>query len=230
MKKLIIITAIGFALSAHAQSVKKTITPDKFSQLDISSALNVVYVKGSIYKVEVNAPSRYIDNVKVTNKGNLLVLKLDCNRCNTKNGESFDVVVMSPEITAVEISGACSFSSDATMENKNLKLDVSGASNVKLNLKVDYLDLDANGASNAKLTGSAIKVDADINGASSFKGQELKVENMKIECEGVSNSNVNVSGNLMASSSGMSKVKNAIAAKKQNITGEGFEIITDDEK
>jgi hypothetical protein len=230
MKKLTLVTAIFIAIGAHAQSVKKTITPTKFTKLDISSALNVEYVKGDVYEVEINAPERYLENVKVTNKGDLLILKLECEKCNTKNGESFDIVVMSPQINAVEISGACSFTSKALFDASQLKLDVNGASNLNLNLKVDYLDLDVNGASSAKLKGTAKKVDADINGASNFKGQELKVETMKIECEGVSNSNVNVSDNLVASSSGMSKVKNAIAAKKQNITPEGYEIIKDEEK
>jgi hypothetical protein len=220
MKTLTLITAICIAVVANAQSVKKTLTPAKFTKLDISSALNVEYVKGNIYKVEINAPERYLENVKVTNKGDVLVLKLECQKCNTKNGESFDIVVMSPQIDEVEVSGACSFTSKATLDGSKLKLDVNGASNVNLNLKVDYLDLDVNGASSAKLVGTAKKVDADVNGASSFKGQDLKVETMKIECEGVSNSKVNVSGNLTASSSGMSHVNNSVSAKKQNITND----------
>jgi Putative auto-transporter adhesin, head GIN domain len=220
MKKLTLITAIFIAVGANAQSVKKTLTPAKFTKLDISSALNVEYVKGNIYKVEINAPERYLENVKVTNKGDVLVLKLECQKCNTKNGESFDIVVMSPQIDEVEVSGACSFTSKATLDGSKLKLDVNGASNVNLNLKVDYLDLDVNGASSAKLMGTAKKVDADINGASSFKGQDLKVETMKIECEGVSSSKVNVSGDLAASSSGMSSINNSTSAKKQKITSD----------
>jgi hypothetical protein len=217
MKKLTFILAACISAAAFSQSVKKTYTPTKFDKLNISSALNVEYVKGSVYKVEVNAPSRYLENVKVTTKGNVLVLELVCEKCNTKSGESFDIVVMAPEINAVDISGACSFSSNVAMSSNQLKLDISGASTVKLDLKVAYLDLDVSGASSAKLTGTAKKVDADVNGASSFKGQDLNVEIMKIECEGVSSSKVNVSGELAASTSGMSTVNNTTKAKKQSI-------------
>jgi hypothetical protein len=230
MKTLTFISVGIIAFTMSAQTTKKEVAVSKFTKLDISSALGVTYVKGNTYKAEITAPARYMNNVKVSNEGRKLVLKLECENCRTKDGESFSIMVTAPSIEAVEITGACSFKSAAAIDAKNLKLDVSGASSVNLDLKVDYLDLDVEGASSAKLEGSAKKVDADVSGASSFKGQELSVETMKITCEGVSSSKVNVTENLVANSSGMSKVSNTKSARKQSVTSDDVEInIKDDE-
>ncbi len=220
MKKLVFIPMLALTIYAEAQNVKKDVPVSNFKQLEISSALNVEYVKGNAFKVEISAPSRYLNNIKVSQKGQSLSLKLDCKSCNTRNEESFSVIVTAPELEAVSVSGACSFTSNNTLKNEKFKLNISGASNAKLDLQVNDLNLEVNGASSAKLSGAAKKVEAEVSGASSFKAKELQAETMTIKCEGVSNAHVNVSESLKATSSGMSKVSNVKAAKQQSINSD----------
>ncbi len=230
MKKLLFLPLLVFVVNTKAQNVKKDVPVTNFKQLEISSALNVEYIKGATYKIEISAPSRYLDKIKVVQKGQVLSLKLDCQSCNTKNGESFSIIVTAPEIEAVSVSGACAFNSNSTLKNEKLKLSVSGASTAKLDLQVNYLDLDINGASSANLSGTVKKVDAEVSGASTFKGKTLQVETMTIQCEGVSNATVNVSGDLKANSSGMSNVSNTKSAKKQSLSSDDKDNNTKDEE
>ncbi len=220
MKTISILLSAFLVISLQAQSNKKEIKVSAFNKINASTALNIEYVEGTSCKVELDVPVRYQDNVEVSTKDGVLKLNLNCDNCSTKNDESFHIIVTAPQLDGVKLSGACSFSSKNILSGNNFKMDISGASSVKANIMVSYLDLEVGGASSAKLAGKTKKVDASIGGASSFKGQELAVETMKITCMGVSNAKVNVSENLISEANGMSKVSNAVSAKKQSMSNE----------
>jgi hypothetical protein len=228
MKTIVLLAASALSLSLMAQNVKKTYNQSSFTKLKASSALGVEYIQSNEFKVEVSAPAKFIDFVKVNNTNQELSVKLVCESCNMKNGEQVIVYVYAPHLSEVKMSAACSFKSKNTIKQNDFKLSINGASSATLQLDIADLNLDIEGASTAKLSGTAKKANVKVNGASGFKGEDLKTASMKINCNGVSTSKVNVSEQLVAKSSGMSNIKNVNKAKSQSIDNDNIKIDTDD--
>ncbi len=83
------------------------------------------------------------------------------------SGASVMNVIGSANHFDVEVSGA-SVLRDYDFETKNLKADLSGASNMYVTV-VDEIDVEASGASSLFYKGSAVITHQDISGASSVK-------------------------------------------------------------
>lgn len=86
-------------------------------------------------------------------------------------------------------------------------LEVSGASSVFVNnLNNDSLKVDLSGASNVKTEGVTKNLKIELSGASRFDAEKLQAENVSVEASGASKADVFASMKLDADLSGASKV------------------------
>jgi hypothetical protein len=86
-------------------------------------------------------------------------------------------------------------------------LEISGAGNVRMDLKVQNLQVDMSGAGNIELRGTARVQDVQMSGAGNYNGFELKSEKAKVDMSGVGNVRVYVTKELNASASGVGAVR-----------------------
>lgn len=116
--------------------------------------------------------------------------------------------------------------SDVYIEDKlratQLRIQLSGGSDLSGALMVDELALDASGGSDAKISGSANKATIGISGGSDFKGYDFKIEHCSINASGGSDANIYVDKELNSHASGGSDIYykgNAIT--KSSSSGDG---------
>jgi hypothetical protein len=102
----------------------------------------------------------------------------------------------------LEVSGASNL--DIEMETGSFNADVSGASSINGYVKATSSDMEISGASNVKLKGSGGDIRLDVSGASSAKLEEYAVTNTKVELSGASTGRLEISGRLDANVSGAS--------------------------
>jgi len=165
------------------------------------------------------------DYVVVSKSGDTLEIKL-------KSGYSYhsctaEAVVMMPELTRLQFSGATQgsvrgFSSSndlfislsgasslvmTDMEAGALELEVSGASSLGGDIIADGdATMEISGASSVDISGSAGDLRADVSGASHLGLDVFPLHNADVELSGASNGTVNMDGTLNADLSGASNL------------------------
>ena len=153
------------------------------------------------------------------------VLKIYCEG-NINPHKEIHVTLTTPSIDALGISGASTMSATG-VKAKDLALDCSGASKLKMDGTADSVTLECSGASTADLKGlgnSALKgevsgaatlsvdgslgdVDMEASGASTLDFSNAKAKNAKIHLSGASNAKVIASGRIEAELSGASNLR-----------------------
>jgi hypothetical protein len=101
-------------------------------------------------------------------------------------------------------------------------LDLSGASSAVVpGVRTDDLRLEVSGASKLKLDGEVKKLSAEVSGASGLDAEGLRAENAEVDASGASNATVNAVNDADLTASGASSVYYVGEPKnlKQNSSG-----------
>lgn len=195
-----------------------------FNQVQISGAFEFEIRRSDSYSVTVNADDNLFDYIKVSMDQNRLYIRTE--NISIIGTATLKAVITLPEITSINISGACrgavtGFSSPHTgkivvsgassleladMNTGQASVHVSGASRLTGNLNCTGLQLDVSGASMAEMKGGSGNLDAVISGASNINLREFGATGTDINISGASSAVINTSGTLNANISGASKL------------------------
>jgi len=184
---------------------KQDRTVKDFDSVDIGGAFEVVLKQGSQEALTVEAEADMLEKIKTEVKGHTLKIYTDKNCCWDNHGMVIYLTVK--ELKYMEISGACELKTEGEMKLNDLEMEVSGASEMDLNLSLSKLDLDISGASEITLTGSCGQVYMDASGACELDALNFRVETMTIDGSGASECKVNVTKDLQVDASGATSVK-----------------------
>ncbi|HCI57702.1 MAG TPA: hypothetical protein DFH96_02890 [Bacteroidetes bacterium] len=176
-----------FALFANAQ---KHITLEQFTAIDLRGSLNAVYKLDSTWAIEVPE-----DNV--TTQWNLE------NKTLVLNGAGSNIVVRSPDLQKINISGSGSISAEDTMELHDLNIDISGSGKVKMNyVKAKNIEANMRGSGKIILGGSAQSLNANLAGSGKIITHKLNVDRAEVNVSGSGTASVWVSDSLTANIAG----------------------------
>jgi hypothetical protein len=109
-------------------------------------------------------------------------------------------------IDRLSASGASDVHVQGTIAGDKLDVHLSGASDLKGDIKVQDLSLDQSGASDAIITGSATNIMIDLSGASDVKAYDFVTENCTARASGASDVHITVNKELNVHASGASDV------------------------
>jgi hypothetical protein len=141
-----------------------------FTRLDIQNAFDVQIIQSGTFGVTITSSKALLDYLSVTQEGETLTIRLHPNHPFT------DFVLMKkvlkakitmPVLRGVALSGACKCIVTGYESTDTLDLDISGASNLKLNgIETGNANLVVSGDSGitGKLTSANVKL--DVSGAS----------------------------------------------------------------
>jgi len=120
---------------------------------------------------------------------------------------SLEVEIGSPSFKEIKVSGASDVNTASVITGHDLNIDLSGASNVKMDLNYTQLFAQMNGASDLKITGRADSIYLHLNGASDFDGFNASNTFTSIQATGASDAKVNTDSLLVADLKGSSSLK-----------------------
>lgn len=197
-----------FSMSSCAQKgsgnvTKKTYEVDSFDGLKIGGAFFVYLRQGDKQDVTLVTDDNIMENLEVTVNDGILKIK---SGYEIKNSTELKAFITIKDLNSLELSGACNLEGKNTIVTKNLKMKVSGASDVEMSVRCSDLNIAASGASDLKLSGDAAVLEIDASGASTIKAQDLTANQAKIESSGASTVKVNVNESLDAKASGASTI------------------------
>lgn len=193
-----------------------------FTSVGVGGNIDLYVKQDSARHIKIEADENLLQYIEVTMEGDKLIVQPK-DGYNLTGSKAIKVYVSSPVFNKLEASGAC----DIIGENKitsteAMEIDLSGASDVKLELKAPKVDAELSGAGLVELKGETKDFSVSGSGSSDIKCMELMAENVDVHISGAGEAEVFASVKLDVSVSGAGNVKykgNAVVNK--NISGAG---------
>lgn len=182
---------------------------EPFNSIEVSGSVSLYLSQGSTQGVAVSAgEAKYNSKIKTEVKNGVLHISVEGGVWNGFNwtNRKLRAYVTTINLNRLEVSGASYVSISDAIKGDELKMGVSGASEVKGMINVSRLDLDISGASVARLSGTAKDGLIDASGACKVNSYDLSIGTCKISSSGASNIKVTVTGELNADASGGSNI------------------------
>jgi hypothetical protein len=198
-----------------------------FTRIEVGYAFKADIVRSENYSVSVVINEKMADRLKVTKVGDTLKIGLKepaWNFWGVRNRPQVSITM--PELRGLKLSGASEGNIRGFKSDRDFTLDVSGASNLDIDmetlgfygvisgasglsgyLKSGLSDVEISGASHITLSGSGSDIKLHVSGASTVKLDDYAVTNADVELSGASTGRLKVSGRLDADLSGASHLE-----------------------
>ena len=174
-----------------------------FHAVEISGNIELTLTKDSVQRVTVSSPDDFISRVETKVENGVLHVYSHGILVN----RSIKVTISSDSIKNITAKGACKITSDYQYAVSDLKIELLGASEANLEVKIaGMLDLDTKGASKVELKGTCDKLKVNGVGASEIEATDLIAKDADIHVSGATHANVFATENLNAEAYGASDI------------------------
>lgn len=185
-------------------TVSRSIAVKNFDEIKVDGAIKLILVQDSSYKVQVDADSNIMAYVKADVSGSELKIKLDYDKyCGT---DSIVVRAGIGELKALDLNGTVKVIGEGQIYARDVDLNISGTSNVQLNLSASKVKTKVNGVGNITLSGQAGVHEVKVHGRAKVEAFDFVVGVYNIEIDGTGKANINVLNELKVKTSGTSEV------------------------
>ena len=196
--------------------------------LDIAGAFDITIRQGEDTGVTLSIPSHYEDNLVFENWGGTVKVGFKGRIKKHSKNEKFTAEIVCSSLEEVLLSGACKLkgTGDFTAQTVKFdlsgaatavwdgnfkvvkigKIDLSGASQLQLNVEVPEVEVEISGAAKLALTGEADSGEIELSGASKANLENFVLKNLALATSGASNASVNVTETLEVEASGAAHV------------------------
>lgn len=195
----------GQSDSADAQ----TYAFEDFDEVRFVSLFDFEIVQGSGYTVRLEGEKDELDDVYLSQNGDLLEIRYGKNRdwwTNRKKRDKIRVFIEMPTLEYLSANGACE-GDVRNFKTKDIAFDVSGASKIWADIETAYMEIDITGASEMTLTGEAEYLEVDLTGASELSAFEFIARDADVEVAGASKAKIYAMDELDANASGASRIR-----------------------
>ncbi|MCF2490007.1 head GIN domain-containing protein [Dyadobacter sp. CY347] len=206
-------------LTASAQETRN-FNLSGFDKLSMGSAFRIEVKQGSKYSISTSGRAEDLDDLEATVKGDALHLGYKDKKWN-KNRKTVSVNITMPSLEAVDFSGACKAHVASFSGVRSMEIDISGASQVNMELSAPRVTFDLSGASSLVLVGKGDVVNGEVSGASSFRGRDFASKTVNIDASGASSAAVMASSAVHADASGASSIRYSGTAKDIHSSSSG---------
>ena len=226
---ILLLLIITGGVSVKAQNIvydenAEVRTVEKFNGIELSGAVSLYLSQGSTTGVAVSAgEEKYNNKIKTEVKDGILRISVEAGVWNGFNwtNRKIRAYVTVTDVNRLDVSGASYVSISGTLKGEELKMEISGASEVKGIIDINKFDMDISGASVCRLSGTVKEATIDASGACKVNSYDLVIDRCKASSSGASNIRVTVNGELNADASGGSTIyyKGAGIGKVLNTSG-----------
>ena len=191
-------------------------------------AFDITIRQGEDTGVTLSIPSHYEDNLVFENWGGTVKVGFKGRIKKHAKNEKFTAEIVCSSLEEVLLSGACKLkgTGDCTAQTVRFdlsgaatavwdgnfkvvkigKIDLSGASQLQLNVEVPEIEVEISGAAKLALTGEADSGEIELSGASKANLENFVLKNLALATSGASNASVNVTETLGVEASGAAHV------------------------
>ncbi len=175
-----------------------------FSSVEASGNFNVVLTQDSLPKLSIETDENLIEYIDTRVKNHKLIIKT---KKNLNSAKGITVYVTIGQLKKMELSGAVILRSASKINLDAFTMELSGASNVAMDLNCYVLSTDCSGSCTLKLIGAASDAEIETSGACDIDNSQMVVENMNLTVSGAGKVKVNVLTKLDVKVSGAGEVE-----------------------
>lgn len=181
-----------------------------FERISVSGAMEVQLYRGIKPIVILEAESDVLSHLRAKVENGTL-------RLYSEGKFSTDAPIRArvtlPKLDGVQLDGATTLMSKSEWKSNAFRLEVTGASEVKLQLETKDLRVNSVGAGKTSLKGRADRLNLNMEGATSFQGEHLSTANASVRLSGASKAHVNADREIRGTLEGVSKLVHTGRAK-----------------
>ena len=142
-----------------------------FTGVHASTGIDVFVSEGNSFDVKVEADENLLEVILTEVSGDMLVIKTD--RVNIRNAKSKKVYVTLPKLEELKISSAGDCKGMTPFNCDDLRISISSAGDLKLDVEADRIDIDISSSGDATLTGRTNVLDAKLSSAGDLHAFDL---------------------------------------------------------
>lgn len=176
-----------------------------FSHIDISGMFDIRLSQGEEAVVVLETDQNLIDYTSIEVRNNTLYVTTD--RDVMLRPTKMELQISYPQLEQIHIGGACKLHASNPLKTRSLKLNISGAAEIVLDLDVEELLTSVSGAANIQLSGISNSHQVSLSGASNLRAENLRSLETRINLSGAGSAHVYASETLHAILSGVGSVR-----------------------
>ena len=179
-----------------------------FNRIKISNGIDLYLSQSATPGIAVSASEqKFKERIKTVIENNVLKIFFEDDRAWKNNyNRKLKAYVSFKELEALDASGASDVIVAGSIQARTFKLNMSGSSDFKGDIKTSSLTIDLSGASDITITGNATTANIETSGASDVKGYGLITDVCNAKASGASDINITVNQSIDAHASGASSI------------------------
>jgi hypothetical protein len=171
----------------------KTFDYTEFTAIEIGDAFRVDISRADAYSITVSGTEREMSRLEVTRTGDTLKIQLKNWQWPWFWHSSPRAVITLPDLRRLSVGGASSGSVSGFRSSNDFSLQLTGASDLNINIETGGFTARVSGASDLKTDVKSSSLDAEISGASNIRGN-LTTGDGRMELSGASDVRLSGSG------------------------------------
>ncbi|MGB3616659.1 MAG: DUF2807 domain-containing protein, partial [Catalinimonas sp.] len=193
-----------------SEQYERTFDYRDFSALDIEDAFRVYVSRGDDYRVIISSDDEdLLESLNLSQNDEQLNISLD------RNGRWFDrlrdrdrlrVDIEMPGLDDFRLRGAVK-ADVVGFDTDDLTVDLSGASDARMDLRARRLQVKLDGASELRLAGHGERFEAELSGASELRAYDYRAQDVDLEASGASEAQVHALESIRVDAGGASSVR-----------------------
>ncbi len=208
MEKLILFL-IGFVVvlnTSNAQEmVKESRKIESFTDINISSGIDLFIKQSNEEKISIEAPANRIDKLIIEVRNGALNISYKSSNgwsWGWNNGSNTKIFLTLKDLRTLNVSGGSDVVSENRILTDKLNINVSGGSDVKMEINTEKLNCNVSGGADVTLKGTAMLSNFAVSGGADLNAKSLKTQTSNVSCSGGADASVWAVENLKASASG----------------------------
>ena len=166
-----ILGGLASGVYGNGEVVEEVRDLDGFTGIVVSSGIDVYLSQGSSFEVIVEADENLQEVILTEMSGNMLVVKTE--RVNIRSAKAKKVHVTLPELKELKISSAGDCNGQTLFSCDDLRLSISSAGDLSLEVEADRIDLDISSSGDARISGSADVFNVNLSSAGDLHAFDL---------------------------------------------------------
>lgn len=175
----------------------------EFERLKLSGGYDLILTQGTSPELRIEAEDNIQKHIEATAEGGELRISMKDKICRSKQ---IKVYLTAVNLKSIDCSGAVDITSTNKITSDVLKIDISGAGEVEMDIEADELISSISGAGEMDLDGTAKSHKIKISGAGDVDAVDLVVNKYDIHLSGASDCRINVLDELYVETSGASSI------------------------